>query len=49
MVELDQELIGGNLDIPLISRKEDRAVTVEKGLTAEARSLEEKGPSAEFV
>jgi hypothetical protein len=49
MVEPVRELIGGNLDIPLMSRREDRAVTVEKALTAEARSLEEKGPSAEFA
>ena len=49
MAELVRELIGGNLNTLLISRKEDRAVTAEKALTAEARSLAEKGASAEFL
>ena len=49
MVESVRELIGANLNIPIISRKEDRAVTAEKALTAEARSLAEKGASAEFL
>jgi len=49
MVETVRELNGGNLDMPIMFRKEDRAVTAEKGLTAGARSLAEKGPSAELL
>jgi hypothetical protein len=35
MVESVQELIGGNINIQLISRKKDRAGTVEKDLIVE--------------
>jgi hypothetical protein len=34
MMELVQELIGGNFNAPIIFQKEDRAGTVEKDLIA---------------
>jgi len=49
MVEPVQELIGGNFNTPLISRKKDRIGTVEKDLIAEVQQHEEEKPSAELV
>jgi hypothetical protein len=49
MVETVRQVSDANRNIPRMFRKEDRAVTAEKALTAEARSLAEKGPSAEFL
>jgi hypothetical protein len=43
------ELIGGNLNTPLISRKEDRVWTVEKNLIAEVEYREEEYLSAELA
>jgi hypothetical protein len=49
MVESVQKVIGGNLNIPRIYRKEDLAVTAEKDLIAEVQYHEEEDPSVELV
>jgi hypothetical protein len=48
MVELVRELIGGNLNTLLISRKEDRAGTVEKCLIVEVKYYKEEELSVDL-
>lgn len=43
-----QKLIGGNINVQLISLKEDLAGTVEKALIVEAQYQEEEGRSVEL-
>jgi len=49
MVEPVSELTGENLNTPLISRKKDRVLTVEKDLIAEVEQYEEENLSVEIA